>query len=1078
MIRLLIFCIKAYITVLDIKPENCLLSEASPAAVLKLGDFGLCRAVPRHSASSSDSSQPSAAANTSHTRVRYAHVDVADAAKRIRIDAAVSAQPLARPTVAGTSEFLAPEIILLGGDESSTGESIGQPMDVWSLGVVLYFALAARTPFHHRDEAATYRRILTADYEPLPVLKSTSVTNTAKTSTGTTPVAASSKAYPTNARQPSQRAVVGTTPRRPTPTFQTKVWSGGERRTPPTHQAQSSTTPSGTVTPPPSMIMPQHTPLKPAAKDSDQGRRPSLASPAPIKGNGVTRLANSHATWSGSKGSSGTPTQGSSTPGSAHDPSADPVSTMPPIGRKVETFTFSPTEMETLEARHYASPGKSFQSRRRGSANSRTPERVNLSRPPQSPQPAGVLTRRRSDASEDGAGGLPTPSRSGIRASIRQSSHRRLHNRISSAGSTRNLSPGCHRTPASITPSRDPATSDESINTAGAARPGSGRRGPIITSRRGSAAINSSSSGGAGARATGVAGIASPVAQRLRRGSGSSSPAAHGGEATARGSRGRRVPLRQLSDSGSFRRLSHEDAHPAGSVNPPPAISADAWDLLRSLLTVDVSARPSITDVLRHTWLRADPTVAEYLARHSLYSSSAAASVSAPPTVDDNGGSPTSSPERTQYLRSSSSRSLLHIRSPVHTGASSRATAPEQPSPPMPELQLTPHSSSSTSTAVAVSQHAASLQAMRSAPDGPFRPARHRSGDAGKGSRSPRAAIDPGSDGLISPTADTAQQDFGDALISRLRLELSRSMSSSPENSPEGPHTEHMPSINDRPRMSEGGQAVYGIFLGSPSQPASGSISNQTSPRRLTPHAPAGGRGAGAVSPRSQNQSPGIALSGMRRMVHRHHTLVGSPDSPASPRDSPVHIYEPRGVSSGYGSQDVDSPAPQPMRPFAGVMGSPIQPRPTQVSHRTRSSSRDREGSGGISSSRHRFTSRRSSRRGSGNSEITEINASKGEHGTHRFERHHDEGQRQASRRMSRDLSPGSHSGVSNASSGINYRRGGRDREMGLTGDRDAGVQLSRAGREAVGGGLSMSAMSILPSIGRAGVGMGVGPGQ
>ncbi|KAH9258685.1 hypothetical protein BASA81_003187 [Batrachochytrium salamandrivorans] len=94
----------------DLKPENILLKNKLDDEDLKIADFGFARYVGSGCASS-----------------------------------------------CGTPGYVAPEII--------TGKLYGKPVDVWSMGVIMFILLCGYPPFYHKNQAQLFRLIREAKFE-------------------------------------------------------------------------------------------------------------------------------------------------------------------------------------------------------------------------------------------------------------------------------------------------------------------------------------------------------------------------------------------------------------------------------------------------------------------------------------------------------------------------------------------------------------------------------------------------------------------------------------------------------------------------------------------------------------------------------------------------------------------------------------------------------------------------------------------------------------------------------------------------------------------------------------------------
>jgi calcium/calmodulin-dependent protein kinase I len=94
----------------DLKPENILLKDKSDDAAIKIADFGFARYVKEGCR-----------------------------------------------TACGTPGYVAPEII--------TGKVYGKPVDIWSLGIIIYILLCGYPPFYHKNQAQLFRLIREGKYE-------------------------------------------------------------------------------------------------------------------------------------------------------------------------------------------------------------------------------------------------------------------------------------------------------------------------------------------------------------------------------------------------------------------------------------------------------------------------------------------------------------------------------------------------------------------------------------------------------------------------------------------------------------------------------------------------------------------------------------------------------------------------------------------------------------------------------------------------------------------------------------------------------------------------------------------------
>lgn len=131
----------------DLKPENLLLSDATEAAVLKIGDFGLSAVF----AMSSEPSSPNFEEEKNRTETVF--------------NAATTAQVRRLRSVVGSPHYVAPEIAQQGPQGYD-----GRKADSWSAGVILYALLGGSLPFtKDLTTCARYRRFekwLASEYEP------------------------------------------------------------------------------------------------------------------------------------------------------------------------------------------------------------------------------------------------------------------------------------------------------------------------------------------------------------------------------------------------------------------------------------------------------------------------------------------------------------------------------------------------------------------------------------------------------------------------------------------------------------------------------------------------------------------------------------------------------------------------------------------------------------------------------------------------------------------------------------------------------------------------------------------------
>jgi calcium/calmodulin-dependent protein kinase I len=100
----------------DLKPENLIYASARPDSAIKITDFGLAKFAQNQKTMS---------------------------------------------TACGTPGYVAPEVL--------KNEPYGAPVDLWSLGVILYILLCGFPPFYHESTAALYKLIKRGQYDfPAP----------------------------------------------------------------------------------------------------------------------------------------------------------------------------------------------------------------------------------------------------------------------------------------------------------------------------------------------------------------------------------------------------------------------------------------------------------------------------------------------------------------------------------------------------------------------------------------------------------------------------------------------------------------------------------------------------------------------------------------------------------------------------------------------------------------------------------------------------------------------------------------------------------------------------------------------
>ncbi|CAJ0904297.1 1192_t:CDS:2 [Entrophospora sp. SA101] len=97
----------------DLKPENLLFKDKSDEADIMITDFGL-------------------------SKILKSEDDVL-------------------LTACGTPGYIAPEVLLQAG--------YGKPIDIWSIGVIMYTMLCGYTPFWGEDQAALFESIMSGEYE-------------------------------------------------------------------------------------------------------------------------------------------------------------------------------------------------------------------------------------------------------------------------------------------------------------------------------------------------------------------------------------------------------------------------------------------------------------------------------------------------------------------------------------------------------------------------------------------------------------------------------------------------------------------------------------------------------------------------------------------------------------------------------------------------------------------------------------------------------------------------------------------------------------------------------------------------
>eukprot|EP01039_Chlorochromonas_danica_P004352 gene4352-4773_t len=135
----------------DLKPENLLLSSKEEDAIIKVADFGLARIVEMEEVEEEEEEEEGEEQQQQQQKEQEREEEKIKMKVRKKKE---KQKPLV--SRAGTPDYIAPEII--------QSQPVTKAVDMWAAGVILFILLGGYSPFHKRDKAVMFQRIVAGQF--------------------------------------------------------------------------------------------------------------------------------------------------------------------------------------------------------------------------------------------------------------------------------------------------------------------------------------------------------------------------------------------------------------------------------------------------------------------------------------------------------------------------------------------------------------------------------------------------------------------------------------------------------------------------------------------------------------------------------------------------------------------------------------------------------------------------------------------------------------------------------------------------------------------------------------------------